>query len=222
MSWNEHWRFDRPLFSLADDEMDKQSKYVWEHESLGGIAENNNPLPRPVIGLLLLTYFTAMAITFPLYGQRPNAAIYADYVALMNSTEVQKVLNDKTISHAQADKEAMALIEEALAHFDSPYAFQRAQHPIDMNKLRAIAPEIVELQTKGVDLREYNVIGNHLYKANFEGNIKPNGERERIQPWWDKGYQIAVWWFIIFCLAVIIAVKRLPHFSWQPDHSIAH
>jgi len=216
------WRFDRPLYTLADDAMDKESKHVWEHESLGGIAENNNPLPRPVITLLLLTYFTAMAITFPLYGQRPNAAIYADYVALMGSTEVQKVLEDKSISHEQADQKAMRMIEDALAKFESPYTFQRAQHPIDMNKLRAIAPEIVELQAKGVDLREYNVVGNHLSLANFEGNLKANGERERIQPWWDKGYTIAGWWFVIFCLAVIIVVKRLPHFSWRPDHTIAH
>lgn len=216
------WKLDRPLFSLADDEMNKQSQYVWEHESLGGIAENNNPLPRPVITLLLLTYFTAMAITFPLYGQRPNAAIYADYVSLMNSTEVQKVLANKAVSHEQADKQAMALIENALAHFESPYTFQRIQHPIDMNKLRSLAPEIIELRAKGVDLREYNVVGNHLSLANFEGNIKANGEHERLQPWWDKGFTIAVWWFIIFCLAVIVVVKRLPHYSWRPDHSIAH
>jgi len=116
----------------------------------------------------------------------------------------------------------MALIEESLAHFDSPYTFQRIQHPINMDKLRALAPEIIELQTKGVDLREYNVVGHHLSLANFEGNLKANGERERIQPWWDKGYTIAVWWFIVFCFAVIIVVKRLPHFSWRPDHSIAH
>jgi len=216
------WKFNRPLFTLADDAMDKESKHIWEHESLGGIAENNNPLPRPVIYLLLLTYFTAMAITFPLYGQRPNAAIYADYVALMGSTEVQKVLDDKTVSHELADKRAMHMIENALAQFDSPYTFQRKQHPIEMNQLRAIAPEIIELQAKGVELAEYNVIGNHLSLANFEGNLRANGERERTQPWWDKGYTIAVWWFVVFCLAVIIVVKRLPHFSWRPDHTIAH
>ncbi|MDQ6975845.1 MAG: hypothetical protein Q9M22_04670 [Mariprofundaceae bacterium] len=216
------WRFDRPLFTLADDDMNKDTQHVWEHESLGGIAENNNPLPRPIITLLLLTYFTAMAITFPLYGQRPNGEIYADYVSLMSSTEVQKILSNKNISHEQADKQAMALIEESLAQFDSPYTFQRIQHPIGMDKLRALAPEIIELQTKGVDLREYNVIGHHLVLANFEGNLKANGEPERLQPWWDKGYTIAVWWFIVFCFAVIIVVKRLPHFSWRPDHSIAH
>jgi len=216
------WRFDRPLFSLADDEMNKKSQHVWEHESLGGIAENNNPLPRPVITLLLLTFLTAMALTGPLYGQRPNAAIYADYVTLMSSTEVTKVLEDKTISHEQADKQAMHLIEDALSKFESPYTFQRKQHPLSMNQLRGIAPEIIELQTKGVDLREYNVIGNHLSLANFEGNVKANGERGRVQPFWDKGFTIAVWWFIVFCLAIIIVVKRLPHFSWRPDHTIAH
>jgi hypothetical protein len=216
------WRFDRPLFTLTSDDQNKEAQHVWEHESLGGIAENNNPLPRPVIGLLLLTYFTAMAITFPLYGQRPTAAIYADYVSLMDSAEVQKILDDKSMSHETRDEKAMALIENTLRKFDSPYAFQRAQHPITMNQLRMIAPQVVELQTKGVNLAEYSVIGAHLSKANYYGNRKPNGEIEALQPWWDKGYHIAIWWFIVFCLSVIIAVKRLPHFTWRPDHTIAH
>lgn len=216
------WRFDRPLFTLADDEQNKEAQHLWEHESLGGIAENNNPLPRPVIGLLILTYFTAMALTFPLYGQRPNAAIYADYVSLMNSGEVQKIMGNTNLSRAQRDSQAMALIENTLSKFDSPYAFQRIQHPITMDHLRMIAPQVIELQTKGVDLAEYSVVGPYLEKANFEGNKLPNGETQRLQPWWDKGYHIAIWWFIVFCLAVIITVKRLPHFTWRPDHSIAH
>lgn len=215
------WTFSRPLHSLSTADQNKDAQHVWEHESLGGIAENNNPLPRPVIGLLLLTYFTAMAITFPLYGQRPSAAIYADYVALMNSTMVQEVMNDKSITHDEANHRAMAMIEDSLAHFDSPYTFQRAQHPIDLDQLRVIAPQIVELQHAGVDLEEYTVIGAEVVKANFF-NIQPDGSIVAKQPWWDKGYTIAVWWFIIFCIAVIITVKRLPHFSWRPDHTIAH
>lgn len=216
------WTFRRPLHSLATEDQNKEAQHIWEHESLGGIAENNNPLPRPVIGLLLLTYFTAIAITFPLYGQRPSAAIYADYVSLMDSAEVQKILGDKTISHEKADEKAMALIEDTLHRFDSPYEFQRTQHPITMNQLRVIAPQIIELQQKGVDLEEYTIVGPTVAKANFFGNRKANGEIERKQPWWDKGYHIAFWWFIVFCLAVIVAVKRLPHFTWRPDHSIAH
>ncbi|TLS66460.1 hypothetical protein FEF65_09825 [Mariprofundus erugo] len=215
------WTFSRPLHSLSTADQNKDAQHVWEHESLGGIAENNNPLPRPVIGLLLLTYFTAMAITFPLYGQRPSAAIYADYVALMNSTMVQEVMNDKSITHDEANHRAMAMIEDSLAHFDSPYTFQRAQHPIDLDQLRVVAPQIVELQHAGVDLEEYTVIGAEVVKANFF-NIQPDGTIVAKQPWWDKGYTIAVWWFIIFCIAVIITVKRLPHFSWRPDHTIAH
>jgi hypothetical protein len=215
------WTFKNPLYSLTTEDQNKEAQYVWEHESLGGIAENNNPLPRPVIGLLLLTYFTAMAITFPLYGQRPTAAIYLDYVALMNSTMVQEVLNDKTITHHEANARAMALIEDSLAHFDSKYTFQREQHPIDLDQLKVIAPQIIELQKAGVDLEEYIVVGPDVVKSNFF-NIQPDGSVIAKQPWWDKGYTIAVWWFIIFCAAVIIAVKRLPHFSWRPDHTIAH
>lgn len=215
------WTFNRPLHTLTSEDQNKVAQDVWEGESLGGIAENNNPLPRPVIGLLLLTFFTAVAITFPLYGQRPTAAIYSDYVALMNSTMVQEVLNDKSITHHDANAQAMKLIEDALAHFDSPYTFQREQHPIDLDHLRVIAPQIVELQKAGVDLEEYIVVGPDVVKSNFF-NIQPDGTVIAKQPWWDKGYTIAFWWFIGFSIAVIITVKRLPHFSWRPDHSIAH
>lgn len=215
------WTFNNPLFSLTTKDQNDAAKHVWEHESLGGIAENNNALPRPVIGLLLLTFATAMALTFPLYGQRPTAAIYLDYVSLMNSTMVQDVMNDRTITHHDANTEAMALIEDSLARFDSKYTFQRAQHPIDLDQLRVIAPQIVELQRAGMDLEEYNVVGPEVIKSNFF-NIQPDGTVLAKQPWWDKGYTIAVWWFIIFCLAVIITVKRLPHFTWRPDHTIAH
>ncbi len=215
------WTFSNPLHSMADEAQNKEAQHLWEHENLGGIAENNNPLPRPVIGLLLLTFFTAVAITFPLYGQRPTAAIYADYVALMDSEPVQAILNDKKLPIDLRDKKAMELIEERLSHFESPYDFQRAQHPITMAQLRLIKDKIVELQQAGEDLEEYTVVGATVEKANFF-NIQEDGSVVAKQPWWDKGYHIAIWWFVVFCLAVIIAVKRLPHFSWQPDHTIAH
>jgi len=215
------WTFNNPLFSLTTNDQNDAAKHVWEGESLGGIAENNNPLPRPVIGLLLLTFATAIAITFPLYGQRPTAAIYLDYVSLMNSTMVQEVMNDRTITHHDANSKAMALIEDSLEHFDSKYTFQRAQHPIDLDQLRVIAPQIIELQKAGADLEEYNIIGPDVLKSNFF-NIQADGTVLAKQPWWDKGYQISFWYFIGFCLAVIVTVKRLPHFSWRPDHSVAH
>ncbi len=217
-----HWRLDNPLYSLTDDEQNQKAKDIWEGESLGGIKENNAPLPRPVIGLLVLTILTAFAITFPLWGQRPTAAIYADYVPLLKSVDVQQILNDPTLSPAVANDKAMKLIVNTLKQYDSKYAFQRDQHPITMDQLRIIAPQIVELQSKGVDLEEYEVIGDKVYLQNFFGNTKPDGSIERKQPWWDKGYTIDVFYIIYFCIAVMIAVKRLPHFSWKPDHSKAH
>ncbi|MDX8398191.1 MAG: hypothetical protein R8K49_07735 [Mariprofundaceae bacterium] len=215
-------KLKNPLDTMSDTESLENAKHVWEHESLGGIAENNNPLPRPVVGLLILTFLTAMAWTFPLFGQRPNAAIYADYVSLMSSQPVQSVLNDKRFSTSEADEKAMAMIEKALANYDSEFAFQRTQHPISMNDLRIMAPRIVELQNQHVDLEEYSIIGNEVVLANFEGVWKEDGTRTRKQPWWDKGYTTAVYWFFGFCLAVIITVKRLPPISWKPDHTIAH
>jgi len=219
-------KLNNPLRSLSNADKNKQAQHIWEHESLGGIAENNNPLPRPVVGLLLLTFLTAMAWTFPLFGQRPNAAMYADYVSLVNSGPIQQVLNDDALSTREADKKAMAMIEESLSHYPSPYEFQRIQHPISMNDLRIMTPKIIELQNQHVDLEEYSIIGNEVVQANFEGNWRTdeNGNQVRIrkQPWWDKGYMTSVYWFFGFCIAVIITVKRLPPIDWKPDHTIAH
>jgi hypothetical protein len=215
-------KMKHPLHTLSNEKKLEEAKHIWEHESLGGIAENNNPLPRPVVGLLLLTFITAVAWTFPLFGQRPTAAIYNDYVSLMNSQPVQNVLNDDSITTSEADTKAMAMIESALAKYDSPYAFQRTQHPITMNDLRIMAPQIIELQNQHVDLEEYSIIGGEVLLANFEGNFREDGTRIHKQPWWDKGYMTAVYYFLAFCLAVIITVKRLPPITWKPDHTIAH
>ncbi len=217
-----HWRLDNPLYSLSDEAANQKAKDLWEGESLGGIKENNNPLPRPVIGLLVLTILTAFAITFPLWGQRPTAAIYADYIPLMKSADVQTILNDKSHSMRYNKQKAMELIEQTLSQFDSKYAFQRAQHPISWDQLSVIAPQIVELQSKGADLEEYEVVGDKVYLQNFFGARRPDGSIIRKQPWWDKGYTIDAFYVAYFCLAVFIAVKRLPHFTWRPDHSKAH
>jgi len=213
---------DKPLKTLATEEKNKEAQYIWENESLGGIAENNNPLPRPVVGLLILTFLTALSWTFPLFGQRPNAALYEEYIPLMHSQEVQKILADKSLSPVQRDEKAMDLIVSEVEKHESPMSFQRIQHPITMNDLRIMEPKIVELQNQHVDLREYSIIGNEVVLANFVGNWKEDGTRTRLQPWWDKGYTTAVFYFLGFCLAVIITVKRLPPITWKPDHSIAH
>jgi len=216
-------KVSKPLHCMSDDKMTKEAQYIWENESLGGIAENNNPLPRPVVGLLLLTFLTAMAWTFPLFGQRASPAIYVDYLSVYHSDPVQAVLNDTKLTSKEADERAMAMIEKALAEFPSKYEFQRAQHPITMNDLRIIEDQVVELQKQpGIDLEEYSIIGPDVVKANFQGNMKADGTREAKQPWWDKGYTVAVWWFFGFCFAVILTVKRLPPIDWKPDHSVAH
>ncbi|MDQ6991176.1 MAG: hypothetical protein Q9M11_05535 [Mariprofundaceae bacterium] len=215
-------KLNKPLHSLSNERKIKEAQHIWEHESLGGIAENNNPLPRPVVGLLILTFLTAIAWTFPLFGQRPNAAIFSDYVTLMHSSPVQQVLQDPTLTTTARDKKAMAMIVDALKDSDSPFEFQRIQHPISMNDLRIMEPKIVELQNQHVDLSEYSIIGNEVALANFEGNWKEDGTRSRVQPWWDKGYMTSVYYFFGFCFAVIITVKRLPPITWKPDHTIAH
>lgn len=205
------WRFDNPLYSLADDDQNEKAKRVWEGESLGGIAEDNNRVPRPVVWLLGLTIITAFCITFPLWGQRPTAAIYVEYVKLMDDPQVQAIADDT--------KKMEYIVNNVK---DTKWKSHQERHPLDMDDLRMIKGQIIELERKGVDLEEYLVIGPEVVLATFEGNMKADGTRERKQPWWDVGYTIDVFYLTYFCLAVMIVIKRLPPNSWVPDHSVAH
>lgn len=200
------WKFDNPLGTMTTDDQNDSAKKLWNSEPLGSITEDNNRLPPPVVGLLVLTIITAFMITFPLWGQRPNAAIYEEYVALMDSPAVQ----------GKSDAEAMAYIVSQTKN--SEWIALQERHPLEMDDLRLIKDDIIELQKQGADLREYTVLGDRLVLANFEGNIKADGSKTRIQPWWDLGYTIDIFFIVIFCVSVMIAVKRLPPYRWQPTH----
>jgi hypothetical protein len=195
---------------MTDDEQNKKAKELWNNEPLGGITEDNNRVPRPVVGLLALTIVTAFLVTFPLWGQRPQAAIYAEYIAEMDSPAVQAIADDEA---------KMAHIVKTVKAKGSKYEALQDRHPVSMDDLRLIKDQIIELQRNGVDLEEYTIVGPWVTEANFEGNWKEDGTRQRKQPWWDKGYTIDIFYVIYFCVAVIIAIKRLPENSWQPTHA---
>ena len=207
------WRFDNPLFSMATDDQNEDAKKLWEGESLGGIMENNNRLPPPVVGLLVLTIITAFMITFPLWGQRPNAAIYDEYVALMDDPAVQAISDEA--------KKVEYIVDKVKAS-GSKWAPQQERHPVVWDDLMLLKPQIEELKRKGAHLAEYNVLGNKLVLANFEGNKRADGTTERIQPWWDLGYTIDIFFIVVFCVSVVIVVKRLPNYNFVPDHSKSH
>lgn len=209
---------DQPLATLSDDALNKKAVEVWEGESLGGLTEDNNRVPQPIVGLLILTILTAFAITFPLWGQRPNAAIYAGYV---------KSMSDPRIQAMQDDAAAMAEIVKMNKGADGGiYDAMLERHPLTMDALRIIRPQIEALMAKGVDLSEYNVLGDRVQMANFEGNMIPDGaggmRRQRKQPWWDKGYFIDIFFIVFFFTGVTIVIKRLPPSSWQPTHMKDH
>ncbi|WP_455208300.1 hypothetical protein [Kaarinaea lacus] len=206
------WKFDNPLYSLSTDDQNQDAIKVWEGESLGGIAENNNRLPPPVVGLLILTIITAFLVTAPLWGQRPTAAIYEEYVKLMDDPAVQ----------GKNDDEAMKYIVDTVRASGSKWTALQERHPLTMDDLRMIKGQIVELQRKGARMEEYTIVGNKIVLANFEGAKRDDGSTIRSQPWWDKGYTIDIFFIIIFCVSVIIAVKRLPNYSYIPDHSKHH
>lgn len=203
------WKFENPLHSMTTEEQNQAARKLWESESLGGIKEDNNRLPQPVVGLLMLTIVTAFLITFPLWGQRPTAAIYEEYIALMDDPKVL----------AMDDKKAMEYIVATVKSQGSKWANLQERHPVEMDDLRMIKDQIIELQKNNAHMDEFTVVGNKVVLANFEGNYRADGTRERKQPWWDKGYSIDIVFIVVFCISVIIVVKRLPNYSWMPDHS---
>jgi hypothetical protein len=202
------WKLDNPLNSLASDDQNEAAIKVWEGESLGGITEDNNRLPQPVVGLLILTIITAFMITFPLWGQRPSAAIYEEYIALMDSPNVQ----------AMNDLDAMEYIVNTVKAKGSKWAPLQERHPLEMDDLRMIRSQVEELQKNGVSLDEYTVLGDRIVLANFEGNKKADGSTQRLQPWWDLGYTIDIVFILVFCVSLIIVVKRLPPYTYKPKH----
>jgi hypothetical protein len=207
------WTFNAPLTTLSDTPTVAKSEALWEQESLGGLTEDNNPVPQPVIWLVALTVCTAFCVTFPLWGQRPTAALYAPYVNSMDKPEVLAAKDD-----VDAMQKIVAM-NKGVGNNDA----QLARHPLSMDDLRLVRPQIQALQSHpDVDLRDYTVVGENVVIANFEGNYRPDGTRIRQQPWWDKGYTIDVFYLSAFFLGVFLVVKRLPPTSWEPRHGIEH
>ena len=206
------WTFNEPLVGLSDTATNTKNQQLWEKESLGGLTEDNNPVPKPVVWLVFLTILTAFAITFPLWGQRPTAALYAPFVHM---------LSDPRVVAAKDDEEALRILREAVPGSDNKNTLI-ARHPFSMDQLREIAPQIKDLEAKGVDLADYTVLGDQVVIANFEGNYRPDGSRIRQQPWWDKGYTIDIFYLTAFFAGVIVVVKRLPPSRWQPRHGQEH
>ena len=207
------WTFNAPLMTLSDTPTVQKAETLWEQESLGGLTEDNNPVPQPVIWLVALTVCTAFCVTFPLWGQRPTAALYAPYVNSMDKPEVLAAKDD-----VDAMQKIVAM-NKGVGNNDA----QLARHPLSMDDLRLVRPQIQALQSRpDVDLHDYTVVGENVVIANFEGNYRPDGTRIRQQPWWDKGYTIDVFYLSAFFLGVFLVVKRLPPTSWEPRHGIEH
>ena len=202
------WNFDSPLRTLCDPATNEADKVLWEKEDLGGIVEDNNRLPMPIVLLVILTIITAFAVTFPLWGQRPSASIYEGYVKSMDSPEVM----------AQKDDDAK-MAEILKLNGGDPNRAMLERHPVSMDDLRIMKPEMEALMARGVDMNDYEVVGDHVVMANFEGNKRADGTVIRQQPWWDKGYLIDIFYLSYFFIGVTILIKRLPPSTWQPRHN---
>ena len=204
------WKFDQPLYCLSDEQEQKEMLELWEKEKHGGLWAANNRLPMPMVYLIALIILTAFMITMPIWGQRPNAEIYADIVANMDSPEVQRL--------ETGEEKINYLFQQAMATADSKRKGELERHPLSWDDLLNIAPGIKEVQAGGgkYPLDNYNVLGDRIALANFEGNIV-NGVMERKQPWWDIGYTIDVFYVSYFAIVMVLVIKQLPHFSRKPD-----
>ena len=209
------WKFDQPLYCLSDEQEQKQMLELMEKETHGGISEGNNRFPMPLVALCALIVLTAFMITQPIWGQRPNAAIYTDFVALMDTAEVQRLATD--------GEKMKYITQQAMAKATGRTPGDIERHPLTWNDLLNIAPAIKEVQAGGgkYDLASYNVLGNRIQLANFEGAVQANGLRERKQPWFDKGYAIDLFYVSYFTITMIIVIKQLPHYTRKPDMSKA-
>jgi hypothetical protein len=207
------WNFDAPLATLSDKAKCDKDAALWEKEDLGGMTEDNNRVPVPIVWLLLLTVLTAFAITFPLWGQRPTAALYVNYVKAMDEPDVKAAANDA---------DAMAKIVAKYKGGADQALLER--HPLAMDDLRIIKPQIEQLQKEGKHLEDYTVVGPEVVRANFGGNYRDAAktDREFHQPWWDLGYTIDVFYVIYFFVFVTVIIKRLPPITWQPTHKHDH
>lgn len=219
------WKLDNPLYSMADEEEARQAIELWSSEKTGGMWEGNNRLPFPLTFLIALIICTAFLVTMPIWGQRPTVKLYAPMVDLMDSAEVKalatpaekmKYLTDKTMAAHKADPDTRL-----------PGLLER--HPISWDDLNMIKTQVRELQDEvksgkaRLSLDNYTVVGPQVVLANFEGNWidKSTHLRERVQPWWDMGYTIDVFYVSYFIIAMVIVCKRLPHFTRKPDMSKA-
>ena len=214
------WKMDNPLYCLADEEETRKNLELWEAEKPGGLWEGNNRLPYPLTWLIALIILTAFMITMPIWGQRPTAELYAPMVELMDSPEVQKLATGPE-KIAYLTERAMEVHKNA---DDSRLPGLLERHPISWEDLQLAAPGIREIVAGGGGTygpESFNVIGDQVVLANFTGSWRPDGKRERVQPWWDKGFTIDLFYVSYFVLAMVIVVKRLPHFSQKPDMSKA-
>lgn len=208
------WKFDNPLYSLADEEENRQAISRWQSERHGDLWAANNRLPFPLTLLIALIILTAFMMTMPIWGQRPTAELYAPMVAMMDSAEVQRMgSNEEKIAYLT--EEAMKVHEQSK---DSRLPGLLERHPVQWEDLQLIAPAIREIKSAGGDygLESYTIVGDQVVLANFEGSRRADGKRERTQPWWDKGSWIDLFYVSYFIIAMVIVTKRLPHFSQKP------
>lgn len=209
------WKFDQPLHCLSDEQEQKEILELWAKEKHGGLWMANNRLPLPVVWLIALIILTAFMITQPIWGQRPNAAIYVDVIAAMDSPEVQR--------QATPQAKAKAAMAAGIAKATGRTVGDLERHPLEWDDLLNIAPQVKELQASSSGARyaldNYNIVGDKVALANFEGNFMDNGFRERKQPWWDKGYTIDVFYVTYFAITMVIVIKQLPHYTRKPDMS---
>ncbi len=215
------WNFDKPLYSMTNEDERNEMIRLWEKEKHGGLWSGNNRVPYPLTWLIALIIVTAFLVTMPIWGQRPMALLYVPMVEHMNDAEIQALATPEE-KIARLTDIAMADHQKATGLRGATLPGLLERHPITYDDLLNIAPGIREAQTSGkYPMDYYTVLGDRIILANFEGSRREDGTPARVQPWWDKGYTIDVFYVTYFIIAMLLVCKRLPHFTHKPDMSKA-
>jgi hypothetical protein len=203
------WTFDKPFETLSDTATVGGAEQLWERESLGGLTEDNNPIPPFVIWLVALTVLHRVLRNLPAVGtaadRRPVRALRQ-----VDGEPGSAGRKGRRRGDAEDRRDESGHGNDALL----------SRHPLTMDDLRLIAPQIKALETRaGVDLKDYTVVGANVVIANFEGNYRPTGRGSGSSPGGTRVYHRPVLSLGVF-LGVFLVVKRLPPVAWQPRHGV--
>jgi len=85
----------------------------------------------------------------------------------------------------------------------------------DMNLVQLVMSKVAQAKQAGMNLETNWIVGNNLVPTTYQSETKTS-------PWWDVGFSLDILWIIAFCAVVLVTVKALPPFSYDPMADDSH